>query len=65
MGAGYIPVLTLSALELGVEVAGAGAAGSRRGGGTGLAVQGEVYRGTHTTLLQVHTLRAPLVDQVG
>lgn len=63
--AGYAPVLTLGAPELGVERAGAGAVGGGCGGGAGLALQRQVDGGADTALLQIHALNASLVGKVG
>lgn len=58
------PVLTLSALELAVERAAAGPTSCRRGRGVDLTIQSQVNGGADSTLLQIHTLRAPLVTQI-
>lgn len=61
----YRPVLALAALELAVEGAGARPTGDGRRSGAGFAVQTQVDGGSHTALLQVNALRAPLMAQVG
>lgn len=58
------PVLALSALELAVERAGTGSTSCRCGCGADLTVQCQVDGGADPALLQIHTLRAPLVTQI-
>lgn len=58
------PVLALSALELAVESAVTGPTSCRCGCGADLTVQCQVDGGAGSTLLQINTLRAPLVTQI-